>query len=63
MFNKELIRYNDLLLIVKRKVRESHLKPDADMGILKQWAGADLVLRKEGILYLCETIPDAKIIE
>jgi len=63
MFNKELIKYNDLLLIVKRKVREDHLKPDADMSILKQWAGADLVLRKEGILYLCETIPDAEIIE
>ena len=63
MFNRELLRYKDQLLIVKRRIREAHLKPDPDIEFLKKWAGADIVLRKEGFLYLCETIPDAEIIE
>ena len=63
MFNREILQYKNDLLIVKRKIREAHLKPDPDIEFLKQWAGADIVLRKQGILYLCETIQDAEIIE
>lgn len=63
MFNREILQYKNDLLIVKRKIREAHLKPDPDIEFLKQWARADIVLRKEGILYLCETIQDAEIIE
>ena len=63
MFNREILQYKDQLLIVKRKLREAHLKTDPDIEFLKQWANADIVLRKDGILYLCETIQDAEILE
>lgn len=62
-FNRQVINFNGNFLIIKRRVRESHLHPDYDLEILKQWSGADMALRKEGFLYLCETIQDAKIIE
>lgn len=57
------IDYQDKKLIVKRTVREAHLKEDADLSILKQWTNADTILRKDGFLYLCETIEEAQIIE
>jgi len=62
-FNRQVINFNGNLLIIKRRIRETHIRPDYDLEILKQWAGADMALRKEGFLYLCETIQDAKIIE
>ena len=62
-FSKQIIQFNDNILIVKRRVRESHLKSDYDSDIIKEWAGADIILRKDGFLYLCETIQEAKIIE
>ena len=62
-FNRQVINFNDNFLIIKRRVRENHLRPDYDLETLKQWAIADMVLRKDGCLYLCETIQDAKIIE
>lgn len=51
------------MLIIKRRVRESHLPPDYEPEILKEWARADTVLRKDGFLFLCESIHEAKIIE
>ena len=62
-FNRQVIYFNDNFLIIKRRIRENHLRPDYDLETLKQWAIADMVLRKDGFLYLCETIQDAKIIE
>lgn len=62
-FNRQVINFNGNFLIIKRQVRESHLRPDYELEILKQWATADMALRKDGFLYLCETIQDAKIIE
>lgn len=62
-FNKQIIIFNDRMLIIKRRVRESHLPPDYEPEILKEWARADTVLRKDGFLFLCESIHEAKIIE
>jgi len=48
--------------LVKRSIKESHLVPDYDITILKQWAHCDSAFRKDGILYLCVKVPDAVII-
>ena len=63
MYNYQFIDYGDKKLIVKRIIRESHLKKDFDQKILKQWSRSDTLLRKDGVFYCCETIQDAQIAE
>ena len=58
----QLIKFNNKLLIVKRKFKESELKPNFDTNVMKQWTMSDTLLRKNGILYCCETIQEAQII-
>jgi protein associated with RNAse G/E len=62
-FNRQVIAFNDQLLIIKRRIRESHLQSNYEVDVLKEWFRVDMILRKDGFLYLCETIQDAKIIE
>jgi|TARA_R110000787_G_scaffold245319_1_gene351170 hypothetical protein len=57
------IEFNDKLLIIKRTVKESHLKPNFDQQILKKWTRSDILLKKNGIYYCCETLAEAVIIE
>ncbi len=59
----QLIKFNNKLLIVKRKFKESELKPNFDTNVMKQWTMSDTLLRKNGVLYCCETIEDAEIIK
>ncbi len=63
MYQLELIKYKDILFNVKRKFRVNELKSNFDVSIMKQWTRTDLLLKKEGWLYCCETIEDAQIIE
>ena len=56
------IDFNDKKLIIKRAFRISSLKPDFDTNVMKQWTRSDILLKKEGWLYCCETILDAEII-
>ncbi len=60
MFNKEVINYKGELYIVKRKFTDH---PDFPTTEMKEHLLCDLTLRKEGKLYFCEHIQDAKIIE
>lgn len=62
-FNRQVIAFNDQLLIIKRRIRESHLQSNYEVDVLKEWFRVDMILRKDGFLYLCETIQDAEIIE
>ena len=62
-FIEQTILFNDQLLLIKRRIRESHLIPNYEVDVLKQWARADIILRKDGFLFLCEIIHDAEIIE
>jgi len=57
----QYIIYNDKLLGVKRTVKEHQLKPNFDQQLLKDWARADILLRKNGVYYCCETIQEATI--
>ena len=56
------IDYNGKKLIIKRSIRVEQLNPNFDVQIMKQWTNSDMLLKKDGILYCCETIQDAEII-
>jgi len=63
LHNYNFIEYNDKKLLVKRIIRESHLKKDFSQAVLKEWTRTDTLLKKDGMFYCCETIEDAKIID
>ena len=55
LFNREVLKINDSLFIVKRIVKAEYCK---DVDLLKIWANADIAFRKEDLMYLCEAIID-----
>jgi hypothetical protein len=55
LFNKEVLKINDSLFIIKRVIHADYCK---DVEILKLWADADIAFRKEDLIYLCEAIID-----
>ena len=57
------IDFNNSKLIIKRAFKISNLKPDFDTNVMKQWTRTDLLLKKNGILYCCELVLNAEIIE
>ena len=59
-FNREVAAFNNKLYIV---VRKFHDYPNFPIAEAKEYYLADTVLRKEGILYICQTIEDAQVIE
>lgn len=59
MFRNEFLKFQDKLYIVKKKLKEEY-KPNVEA--CKEWLGADLVLRRENILYFIEEVPDLEII-
>jgi hypothetical protein len=54
-FCKEVLKINGTLFLVKKVLREEYGK---DIELLKQWYLADIVFRKESLLYFCEQIID-----
>ena len=62
MFNYQFIDYNEKKYLVKRIIRESSLKPNFSTEVLKQWTMSDTLLKRDGVLYCCETIQDVEII-
>jgi hypothetical protein len=52
---KEVLNINGTLFLVKKVLREEYCK---DVELLKQWYLADIVFRKETLLYFCEQIVD-----
>ena len=39
------------------------VEKEQEKELMKEWTHSDTLLRKNGILYCCELIPDAEIIE
>ena len=33
------------------------------LRVMKEWTGTDVLLKKDGLLYCCELVPNAEIIE
>lgn len=62
MLNYQFIEILGTSYLVKRSIKESHLVDNYDISILKRWAHCDSAFRKDGILYLCNKVPNAKII-
>ena len=60
MFAKEIVNYKDNLYIVKRKFQDHK---DFPIKEAKEVYMCDTALRKNGILYLCQLIEEAEIIE
>jgi hypothetical protein len=55
LLNKEVLKINDSLFIVKRVIHAEYCK---DVELLKKWADADIAFRKEDLIYFCEAIID-----
>ena len=58
----QYIDFNGKKLIINRSFKLESLKPNFDTNIMKQWTRSDILLKKDGWLYCCETIQDAEII-
>ena len=54
----EYIDYNNKLFIVKRKVKEYHLKQNIDLTPLKILWHCDTILKKEYLFYFCNEIKE-----
>ena len=63
MHRFQLIDFQGKKLLIKQIVAEHQLKPGFDQQLLKEWSMSDMLLRKDGIYYCCETIQEAEIIE
>jgi len=63
MYNHQFIDFNDTKYLIKRIIKESHLKPGFDQQLLKEWTMSDVLLKREGLFYCCETLKDVEIIE
>ena len=60
MFKNQFVNFNNTLYIIKKLLKES------DLPIIDTWKEhlrADTVLKKDGILYFLETVPDLEIEE
>jgi hypothetical protein len=57
---RDFIRWEDKIVEVKRSYPIDRVK---DVSLIKEWLGVDVVLRRDNIMYFCETIQDAEIIE
>lgn len=61
MFNQILNTGKDIF-VMKRIIREDRLK-NPDMEMLKKLYRAEIVFRREGMLYFCNKIEDVECIE
>jgi hypothetical protein len=59
----QFIDHGDQKLLIKRTFKEYQLKSEFNVDLLNQWLGTDIILRKNGMFYCCETIQNAAIIE
>lgn len=59
MFRNQFIKYDDKLYILKKTLKEEY---NPNIEVWKDYLGADLVLKKENVLYFVELVPDLEII-
>lgn len=60
MFTKQFLSYQNKLYIIKRTLKE---EDGPVIDVWKEHLMADLVLKRDGILYFLESVPDLEIIE
>jgi hypothetical protein len=59
MFKHQFLNFQDRLYVIKKIIRED-LNPVID--VWKEHLMADVVVRREGLLYFLELVPDLEII-
>ena len=55
IFCKEVLNINGSLFLVKKALKEQFCK---DVDLLKEWYSADIVFKKEELMYFCEAVID-----
>ena len=61
MSKPRILEYNNEKYVLKRTIRESSLIKDYNVGDLKAYYFVDTVLKKNGIIYLCDKIEEAQL--
>ena len=59
----EYISYSNKLFVVKRKIKEHHLKPNIDLSPLKIIWHCDTILKKDHLFYFCDEIKEPENVE
>ncbi len=59
----KILEYNDERYVLNRTIKESSLIEDYSAGDLKAYYFVDTVLKKNGIVYLCNKIEEAQLCE
>ena len=59
----QFIDQGDRKLLIKRIFKEHQLKPNFNVDVMRKWTGTDIILRKNGIFYCCETLQDVTLVE
>jgi len=59
MFKNQFLNFQSKLYIIKRILKEEY---NPNVEVWKEHLGADLVLRKDELLYFVEEIPDLEIL-
>jgi hypothetical protein len=54
----EYINYSDKLFVVKRKIKEHHIKTNIDLTPLKVLWHCDTILKKNSLYYFCDSVKD-----
>ena len=54
----EYINYSDKLFVVKRKIKEQHIKTNIDLTPLKVLWKWDTILKKNSLYYFCDSVKD-----
>lgn len=62
MIRQEMVKFNDVLYIVKRKFSAEAVRIDK-VQELRQLLECDIVLKQNGWLFYCEQIAEAEIVE
>ena len=59
MFKNEFVNFQDRIFLIKKIIKEEHLP---NIEVWKEHLMADTVLKKDGLLYFLEIVPDLDII-
>lgn len=58
----KVLNYNNEKYVLRRTIKESSLIKDYSAGELKTYYAVDTVLKRDGLVYLCNKIEDAEIV-
>jgi hypothetical protein len=58
----KVLEYNDERYVLNRTIKESSLIKDYSAGDLKAYYFVDTILKKNGIIYLCNKIEEAQLV-